>query len=252
MMRAKKSYHHAIAVIALTVFIPACATSTAIEKQAVITDSAKNSPAATTTNREAPPAPMQWASPQVSLSNNPSLGNAKAEIAIVEYSDYECPYCRSFYTQIFPQIKKEYIDTGRVRFFHKDLPLKTIHRQALAAALAANCAAGQGRFWEMHAALLTTSNQLSPALYQQLAHELDLDQKKFSACLNDRQQEREIQRDIDEARRLRISGTPSFLIGKIQGETLTMISLARGAASFAAFAKEIEDLSKAMATPEIK
>jgi len=103
----------------------------------------------------------------------------------------------------------------------------------------------------MHRALFTTPNRLSPGLYLNLAHELKLDQEKFSACLNDPRQQREILRDIEEARRLGITGTPSFLIGKIQGETLTMISLAKGAASFAAFAKEINHL-KSATRPETK
>lgn len=138
-----------------------------------------------------------------------------------------------------------------MRFIHKDLPLRKIHPQALNAALAANCAGEQGHFWEMHKALFITPNQLSAGLYLNLAQELKLDQAKFSACLNNPRHERQVLRDIEEATRLGITGTPSFLVGKIQGDTLTMMSLARGVVNMAAFAKEIDSLTSA-AKPETK
>ena len=162
----------------------------------------------------------------------------------LDFSDYQCPYCRGFHDQVFPRLKKEYVDTGIAQFIHKDLPLKSIHPQALPAALAASCAGAQQRFWPMHEALYANNGRLAPALYPQLGRELGLDEAKFTACLGDASREQVIMRDVVEARGLGITGTPSFVIGKIQGDALTVVRLSRGAPSYEAFAQEIDKLLK--------
>lgn len=86
---------------------------------------------------------------QVSMDDDPVLGNANAPITIIEFSDYECPFCKRFYDQTFGQIKKDYIDTGKVKFIYRDYPL-SFHPGAEPAAQAANCAGEQGKYWEMH------------------------------------------------------------------------------------------------------
>jgi protein-disulfide isomerase len=195
------------------------------------------------------------APPMIGLAGAHRMGSAQARIGIVEFSDYQCPYCRGFHEQVFPRLKKEYVDTGIVQFIHKDLPLRSIHPQALPAALAASCAAAQQRFWPMHDALYANSGQLNPALYPQLGRELGLDEAKFTACLGDVSRQQLIMRDIGEARGLGITVTPSFMIGRIQGDALIVASMAKGAASFDAFAREIEELRKTIdsgAIPQTK
>jgi len=195
------------------------------------------------------------APPVVGLAGAHRMGSAQATIGIVEFSDYQCPYCRGFHDQVFPKLKKEYVDTGIAQFIHKDLPLKSIHPQALPAALAASCAGAQQRFWPMHAALYANNGRLSPTLYPQLGRELGLDEAKFTACLGDASREQVIMRDVAEARGLNITGTPSFVIGKIQGDVLTVVRMAKGAPSFEDFAQEIEKLRKTLdsgATPPTK
>jgi protein-disulfide isomerase len=191
----------------------------------------------------------------VILGTAPRLGSAAARIGIVEFSDYQCPYCRSFHEQIFPKLRKEYVNTGIVQFIHKDLPLRRIHPQAMPAAMAANCAGMQNRFWEMHEALYANQGRLAPALYPELARALKLDEAKFSACLKGSAHAQQILRDTTEAQRLGVNGTPSFVIGKIEGNTLTMVRMAAGAPGFEAFAQEIERLRHQIntdATPETK
>jgi len=195
------------------------------------------------------------APPMVGLAGSHRIGSSQATIGIVEFSDYQCPYCRGFHDRVFSKLKKEYVDTGIAQFIHKDLPLKTIHPQALPAALAASCAGAQQRFWPMHEALYANNGQLTPALYPQLGRELGLDEAKFTACLGDASREQAIMRDVVEARGLGITGTPSFVIGKIQGDALTVVRMAKGAASFEDFAQEIEKLRKTLdtcATPQTK
>jgi len=211
-------------------------------------DNARSSHSSGIANRDTPVPVVKLTTPRVSLNGDPRMGSPQARIGIVEFSDYECPYCREFYTQIFPQLKKEYVDTGIVQFIRKDLPLTKIHPQALAAALAANCAGDQGKYWEMHQVLYTNQERLSSVLYSDLARNLGLDEGKFSACLEDPAQERKILQDMAEANRLGINGTPSFVLGRIEGDTMSVIRLARGAPGFDAFAQEIEKLRKQVNT----
>jgi protein-disulfide isomerase len=86
----------------------------------------------------------------VSTDDDPSLGDPNAPVTIIEFSDFQCPYCRRFWEQTLPQLKSEYIDTGKVRLVYRDYPLSTIHPGALPAAMAAGCANEQGKFWEYH------------------------------------------------------------------------------------------------------
>lgn len=180
--------------------------------------------------------------PQLNLKDVPRQGNQEANIGIVELSDYQCPYCRAFYEQTFPKLKKDYVDPGLVQFIYMDLPLTTIHAQALAAALAANCAATQGRFWDMHDALFSSKAPLSPTLYFELADQLKLDKEKFSACLRETGRQKKIMGNIAEARRLGISSTPSFLIGRIQGNIMYVTWISQGAPNLQMFAQEFESL----------
>jgi protein-disulfide isomerase len=182
--------------------------------------------------------------PTVVLAGSHRIGSSRATVAVVEFSDYQCPYCRDFHDRVYPRLKKEYVETGIAQFVHKDLPLKSIHPQALPAALAASCAGLQKRFWPMHEALYANNAKLSPTLYPQLARELGLDEAKFTVCLSDASREQVIMRDTVEAQKLGINGTPSFVIGKIQGDTLTVVRLSKGAPSFEVFAQEIEKLLK--------
>lgn len=190
--------------------------------------------------------------PRVNLDGDLRLGSLDARIGIVEFSDYECPYCRGFHYQIFPRLKKEYVDTGIVQFIHKDLPLTSIHPQAMPAAVAANCAGAQDRFWQMHEALYANHGRLASVLYPQLARDLGLDEEKFTACLGDTVHMHAVMRDIAAARGLGITGTPSFVIGEIQGSTMTVVRMAKGVPGFEAFVQEIEKLRQQMksgATP---
>jgi protein-disulfide isomerase len=227
----------------------ACAGSPpAPDKSPAAADSGGSSHTSGNAYRDTPVRIVQLSTPRVSLGGEPRMGKAEAGIGIVEFSDYECPFCRSFYAQTFPRIKKEYVDTGVVQFIRKDLPLTKIHPQALPAALAANCAGDQGQYWEMHKALYTNQQRLGPALYSDLAGNLGLDEATFSACLKDPAQEQKILRDVAEAKRLNISGTPSFVLGKIEGDTVRVMRVARGAPGFESFAQEIEKLRRQIST----
>lgn len=222
------------AALLAAALMASCAASSPVSEKRTVEDRAGSSQSSTVTP----------STPQVSLRGEHRLGKTDARIGIVEFSDYECPYCSGFYTQIFPQLKKKYVDTGIAQFISKDLPLTRIHRQALSAALAANCAGDQGQYWEMHGALYTNQEHLGPALYFHLARDLGIDEGKYFACLEDPAQERKILRDMAEAQRLGISSTPSFVLGIIENDTMRVMRVARGSPGFEAFAQEIGNLQK--------
>jgi len=150
-------------------------------------------------------------------SDNPYLGIENAPITIVEFSDYECPFCERFYTQTLPSIKKAYIETGKVKFVYRDFPL-SFHSQAEPAAIAANCAGDQEKYFQFHDKIFSNGGAggKSYSDYKKWAQELGLDMSKWEKCLNDPAQKQEIQTDINEGSAAGISGTPGFIInGKL-------------------------------------
>ena len=157
---------------------------------------------------------------------SPVKGASKPLVTIVEFSDFECPYCAQVQTTL-KQLLENYRNDVRLVFKH--LPLEG-HRNSLPAARAAYCAAEQDRFWEFHDALFASRN-LSPVLFEQIGLELGLGMEKFRACLNSEQSRNAIVKDVEAARQFRIESTPSFIVnGK----------LIKGAAGFADFQKIIE------------
>ena len=180
----------------------------------------------------APPAPFN------------AMGRTDAPVAIIEYSDLQCPYCARFALQTFPKIKRDYVDTGKVRYVARDLPLPS-HAFAVAAAVAVRCAGGQGKFWAFREALFARQSELGRPPYDALAAELALDVPRFQACRNDGAAEAAVRADAERARSLGITSTPSFLIGQpveggIHGEKFS------GAEPYEKFAKRIEEALEAV------
>ncbi|MGQ9904842.1 MAG: DsbA family protein [Anaerolineae bacterium] len=147
------------------------------------------------------------------------IGNTDATVTIIEYSDYQCPYCLRFHTTIFPELAKQYIDTGKVKYSFKHFPFLT--PESAIAAQAAECAADQGRFWDYHnylyaerertGRLVATKDQLTA-----FATTLNLDTETFRACLNEDRTLARVQQDAQEGQKVGVRGTPSFLInGKL-------------------------------------
>jgi protein-disulfide isomerase len=143
-----------------------------------------------------------------------SLGRSDAPITLLEFTDYQCPYCRRFQAEAWPQIKKNYIDTGKLRFIVRDLPLQ-FHSSALPAAEAAHCAGEQGKFWEMHHALLTGDDPLADGGIDRRATQLGLDLERLHACTRANRYESAIARNIAAADALEVHGTPAFVLGRM-------------------------------------
>jgi len=145
---------------------------------------------------------------EVELGNAPTRGPQNAPVLVVEFADYECPYCQ----RIHPDLKRLLEEfTGKVAVAFKDFPLP-MHRQAQKAAEAARCAGEQGRFWEFHDALFENNQRLEVAQLKEYARVLKLDAARFDQCLDAGEQAVAVQKDLAQAQRLGLTGTPSLLI----------------------------------------
>lgn len=160
----------------------------------------------------AAPAPPQRG--RLKLGKEFALGRPDAPVVIVEYTDYQCPFCNRFSTTTFPELKKKYIDTGKVRFISRDYPLD-FHPHSLQAAQATRCAGEQNRFWQVKEALMASSAQLTPELITSLARDAGVEKAQFQACMDAGKYQAEIKDGIAAANAIGINGTPSFLIGKV-------------------------------------
>jgi len=187
----------------------------------------------------APPAPVVT---EVRLARTSVvLGSANAKLAIVEFTDYECPFCDRFNKSVLPQLKSNYIDKGTVKIISRNFPL-AFHANARGAALAATCAADQGAYEAMRAGLFASHQALSPALYTKLAGDSGLDMTRFELCIKDAANAQRIQDDIDYAGSLGVSGTPSFFIGRVEGDKLVGVVPLVGALPYESFAAVIDRL----------
>lgn len=146
-------------------------------------------------------------------------GDEDAEKTIIEFSDFECPFCGRFYRDTLPQIQSEFIDTGKVKFIYKHFPIPQIHQFALKAAEASECAADQGKFWEYHDTLFENQPRLSNRNLKSYAAEIGLNTTLFDACLDSGAMAQRVRADLEESRRRGVSSTPTFFIGeqKIEG-----------------------------------
>jgi protein-disulfide isomerase len=167
-------------------------------------------------------------------------GRADAPITIIEFTDYQCPYCRRFQTEAWPRLKRKYVDSGKVRFIVRDLPLE-FHSAARPAAEVAHCAAEQGKFWPMHEALLRNSTQLNDTYVIELAREMGLDVLRLRACAMGDRYEGAIARNAAEAAALGIHGTPTFVIGRTAEGELDGVRVA-GALPYEQFAAYLYQL----------
>jgi protein-disulfide isomerase len=145
----------------------------------------------------------------ISTDDDPSIGPADAPVTIIEFSDYQCPYCQVWYQKVYQQLLASY--PNDIRFVYRDLPLP-MHPEAIPAAEAANCAGEQGAYWKYHDSLFNQQYGLNRAAYEHYATDLELDSKAFTACLDSHRYQDEIQADATDAARVGISGTPSFVI----------------------------------------
>jgi protein-disulfide isomerase len=149
----------------------------------------------------------------IDVAGAPAKGAAGARVAIVEFSDYQCPFCGRFYRDSLVQIQKEYIDTGKIRYVFRNLPLEAIHPNAFKASEAALCAGDQGKYWQMHDQLFQNQRALDPDALVAHAKAVGLDVAAFQQCLGSGKHEKRIRADMADAEALGANGTPAFFVG---------------------------------------
>ena len=170
-------------------------------------------------SQERTPAPAPSASVPVAAADGfrgYTLGSDSAPIEITEYSDFECPFCASFATVQMPVIREQLIATGKVRWRYRDFPLPT-HAYSRYAALAAQCAGEQGKFWEMHDQLFTNHQWAQTAknprgLFRDFVRAIGLDLDKYDACMDGQRYAGRIQASVQEGEARGVKGTPSFYV----------------------------------------
>lgn len=189
-----------------------------------------------------PQAPSQPIS--VSLDDDPVKGDPNAPITIVEFSDFQCPFCARFHANTLPKIEQNYLSTGKINFVYRDFPIQSIHPNALPAALASECADDQGLFWEYHDKLFENQKgwqgldvQSGIDAFKGYAQDLDLNMDEFNSCLDSGKYSAEVENDLQDGRDYGVTGTPGFFVGneKIGFTKIT------GAQPFSVFQKVLDD-----------
>lgn len=180
----------------------------------------------------------------VSIDDDPLKGDSNAPVTIIEFSDYQCPFCGRFFKTTLPEIEKEYIKTGKVKYVFRDFPLE-FHKQAQKAAEAANCAGERGKYWEMHDNLFENQGNLQVEKLKQYAAGIGIDSNSFGACLDSGKYAEEIGKDMEDGKKAGVSGTPSFFIGKSEGDRNEITGKRIvGARPYQAFKQIIDELLK--------
>jgi protein-disulfide isomerase len=188
------------------------------------------------------PAPVDDKVSMVFPAGGFSVGKENAPLVLVEYTDYQCPFCQRYHNDSFAQIKANFIDTGKIRYISRDFPLP-FHENARRSATAARCAAEQGKFWELRHTMIVNANQLQADKLGGYAQSASLDVPKFQACVDSDKFKAAIDKDIAEGSAAGINGTPSFVLGRIENGKLQGVRMV-GAMPYAQFEAKIQDMLK--------
>jgi len=191
--------------------------------------------------------PTQSTAPQVfkvSIDDDPVKGNPDAPVTVVEFSDFQCPFCSRFFDQTLPALEENYINTGKVKFVYKDFPLDAIHPNARPAHIAAECADEQGKFWEYHDVLFEKQSQWNRLVSSELqntftefATDMGLQAASFESCMQSPNIADEVNGDTLEAASYGATGTPTFFIGNEKDGFIKLV----GAQPYATFQRVIDN-----------
>jgi protein-disulfide isomerase len=177
----------------------------------------------------------------IDISGDPALGAEDALVTLIEFSDYECPFCIRHFTQTMGAIDEAFIRTGRIQYVFKDFPIAQLHPEAIRAHQAARCAAEQGKFWEMHTRMFSPAGTHTAAALEARATEAGLSLAPYRDCLASNRTVADVQASIEAAVQLGANGTPSFFVGIPDPQTnrVRVVQALSGAQPFAEFEKVI-------------
>lgn len=181
----------------------------------------------------------------VSVGSSPYKGKADATVTMMEFSDYDCPFCARHYREVMPTLIEEYVDTGKLKFVMRENPIPSLHPDATNASMAALCAGDQDKYWEMHDMLFENQRALNVDNLKAFAGTLELDTSEFNECLDSKKFQKQIASDISSGGRLGVRGTPGFVLGLTDpkdSDKANMTVFVRGAKSLDEFKYEIDSL----------
>jgi protein-disulfide isomerase len=178
----------------------------------------------------------------LNIDKAPFKGDKNAKLTLVEFSDYQCPFCARHVTQTLPQLEADYIKTGKVKYVFYDFPLD-FHKNAFKAAEAANCAGDQGKFWQMHDLLFQNQKALEANDINKYAKDLKLDMTKFDKCLSGGKYANEVKKDIEIGQKAGVKGTPSFFLGITdpKDSNVKIVEVIKGAQPYNNFKQAIDN-----------
>ncbi len=187
--------------------------------------------------------PIRDVNVTLSIVDDPYKGETDAQVTMVEFSDYQCPFCSRHTRNVLPQLEKNYVETGKVKYVLRDFPL-SFHKQAPKAHEAAHCAGEQGKYWEMHAQLFANQKALQLEKLPKHATTAGVsDLTAFQECLDSGKYEKRVNLSMAEGNKLGIRGTPTFAVGVTEANgTVKALKIVRGAQSYTVFQKIIDDL----------
>jgi protein-disulfide isomerase len=190
-----------------------------------------------------PPPPVAPESLELSVADAYAKGGPGSRLVLVEFSDFQCPFCGRHAKQTLPQIEREYVATGKLLYVMRNLPLESIHPDAVRAASAAECAGDQGKYWQMHEKLFTNQQALGAPDLERYAKETGVDPAKFKACVDADAHGDKIRKDLSDAQAAGITGTPTFFLGFAEGGgKVKVVRRIQGAQPFPVFKAAIDGL----------
>jgi len=171
-------------------------------------------------------------------------GDKNAKVTLVEFTDFQCPFCGRNFQQTYPQIYDNYVKTGKVKYVSRNFPLESIHPFAFKAAEAAQCAADQGKYWEMHDKLFTNQTALAADDLMNYSKAIGADTAKFKECLDGGKATAKVRSDMEEGRKAGVTGTPGFYLGQTEpnAKTVKVTKNLVGAQPYANFKDAIDGM----------
>ena len=188
------------------------------------------------------PDPMALPAEPLTVAGSAAIGRDNAPVTMIEFSDFQCPFCARHVRDTFEQIKKDYVDTGKVRYVFRHYPIESLHPQAWAASRTAECASRQGKFWNLHTTLFANQKQLGDADLARYARAAGVEMAEYQRCVTDPAVTAKIKQDLDEGARAGVSGTPMFFVGKTDEGKVRALKRVNGAAAYSAFQQAIDSL----------
>jgi protein-disulfide isomerase len=178
----------------------------------------------------------------LNVDGAPAKGNPNARLTLIEFSDYECPFCARYTRETWPLLEKNYVKTGKVRYVFRNFPIPKLHNHAMKAHEAALCAGEQGRYWEMHDLLFAKSPAIGQTALIDYAARTGLKADRFQTCLSSEKHVVQIRRDITEARGVGVTGTPTFFLGETvpTQEQMQPLIVLKGNQPYLAFKQAID------------